>query len=83
MRYLLLFILTGCTPLTQLEHIEREYRYFTAQENWTMCSAIYARSRKATRHFHKHGPKDRIWDLEDDLRKHDCKRLLGPAWADY
>ena len=85
MKYLLLFILTACTPLTEIQKEQRVYRHFTAQENWINCQAIYERAGVMTVHDHDHSGwrKIRTWDYESDLRRNDCKRLLGDAWADH
>ena len=89
MKYIFLLFLTACAALTeeQLEH--RADKIFVDAENWYMCEAAYSAHGVSTWHVgHTHdslgkNKQPRPWDVKDDLRVNQCKRILRSYWVDY
>lgn len=83
MRFLLFFLLlAGCATLTEKEKEERAYNEQIDRENWELCQEVYRRSGVATYSRHSHHNQHRPHEIRDDLMVNECRRVLGPYWAD-
>lgn len=83
MRFFLFFLLlTACVPLTEREKEERAYNDEIDRQNWELCQEIYRRSGVATYSRHTHQGKHKDHEVRDDLTMNNCRKILGPYWAD-
>lgn len=64
---------------------EREWREAMDRENWHNCRAAYARHNVFTVSTHTHGRHrtHKANEIKDDLRKNNCKVVLGKEWIYY
>ncbi len=83
MRYLLLFLLlAGCAETRTRDEIEWDRQM--DRENWALCMKAYEHAGKPTfhrGHIHGRGANRLEW-IRTDLMDNNCRRVLGPYWAD-
>ena len=84
MRYLLLILLlAGCAETRTQDEIE--WRRAMDRENWTLCAKVYEQAGVPTYHrghVHRRNAVDKIEWVRADLMHNNCRRVLGPYWAD-
>ena len=83
MRFFLFFLLlTACSPLTEREQEEKAYNDEIDRQNWELCQEIYKKAGVATYSRHAHKGRHRSHEVRDDLFLNNCRKVLGPYWAD-
>jgi hypothetical protein len=84
---LVYLILSACTQYIPYTAEEREYNRVADVQNWSLCREVYDTSAFGTFYCHNHthnkGQRLRPWDVKEDLNRNNCRRVLGPLWADH
>ena len=69
------FLLGGCAPQ---DEFTREYNQAATIENWSRCNDMgYLRL-----HVDHIRERERLWSMQDDLARNNCRRALGALWVD-
>jgi hypothetical protein len=70
----------GCTTRS----LEEQEAYEAIQrENWAICQLAYSSSKNAyivSYHEHRKGRRHRLFEVEDDLSKNNCRMILREYW---
>ena len=88
MKLFILLFLAGCTPMTELEREQREWRRAIDLGNWELCEKVYDRSGEImwhVGHIHRRGEsaQSRAFSLRSDLATNKCRHNLGDYWIEY